>query len=64
MLRLPLRVRQQEMFVQLLCSMHAILRNLMDLPRLRGIVVPGMRVDQPVLLQERVPVHLGVLIMA
>jgi hypothetical protein len=64
MLRLPLRVRQQEMFVQLLCSMHATLRNLIDLPRLRGGVVPGMRIDQPVLLLEGMPVHLGMLIKA
>jgi hypothetical protein len=52
------------MFVQLLCSMHAILRNLTDLPRLRGGVVPGMRIDQPVLLLEGMPVHLGMLIKA
>ncbi len=50
MLRVPLRVSQQEMSIQLLCSVHALLRNPLDLPRLRGAMVPGMRIDQSMLL--------------
>jgi hypothetical protein len=52
------------MFIQLLCCVRALLRNPLDLPRLRGSMVPGVCVDQPVLLQKRMPIRFGLLIKA
>jgi hypothetical protein len=58
---LPLCLRQQEVHIQLLRSLRPRLRKRLDLSRLRIDMVSGVRVDQPVLLQEGMPVHIGVL---
>ena len=64
MLRLPLRLYQQEVRGQMLWFVHSPLRRYehLGLHNLRRNLVPRVHEPRQMLLQKSLPVHLGMLI--